>query len=408
MPDGFAPTTWTGGGRRFSVRLMALAAAIPVLTFGVSLAGVIDRELAGPTLAALAGGGAVALGLAVLLAVAMAHNVTRRQLAERRLMVLEARAAAERRLSDVASHFPGIIYRRVMDPTGRVTYPYVSSGFDLPLVAGASGEASLFAERLFHPDDRAGWLAAVADSARSLRPFHCELRLAGGERWVRTAASPRRTADGSVVWDGVLFDITDLKAAELALKTSLDEKEAMLREIHHRVRNNLQVVASLIQIEALHITDAEARLRLGDVSRRIAALGHLHEELYGSTDFTSVDCGRHLHRLCLNLAEPRGLVLDTAMEPLRCDLDTAIPLGLIAHELLHAAAERAARQDEAAGIAVTLRREGDSVLLVVRGGNEAAGLGDRILLALAAQLDGRLSHQADYALLRLPGGRFHD
>lgn len=393
---------------------MILAAALPVVTFAVSLAGVVDRDLAGPALTALASGGAAALVLAVLLAVAMARTVARRQDAERRLLVLEAQAMEERRLSDIASHFPGIIYRRVMDTAGHVTYPYVSCGLDLPPRLSPSGAAILFADHLFHPGDRPRWLAAVEDSACSLRPFQCELRLADGERWVRTAASPRRAADGSVVWDGVLFDITDLKLAEQAQKRSLDEKDGLLREIHHRVRNNLQVVSSLIQIEALHITDADARRRLADVSRRIGALGHLHEQLYASTDFASVDCGEHLRRLCLNLMAPyfsRGLALDAVIEPLRCDLDTAIPLGLIAHELLHAAAERTAQHDAGRDIAVTLRREGESVLLAVRcafaGVTGTAGLGDRILLALAAQLDGRITHQSEFALLRLPATRFH-
>jgi two-component sensor histidine kinase len=184
----------------------------------------------------------------------------------------------------------------------------------------------------------------------------------------------------------------------------------MLREIHHRVRNNLQVVSSLIQIEALHLSDPETCHRLAEVSRRIGAMGHLHEQLYTSADLTSVDCGEHLRRLCQSLVAPyeaHGLGLAATVEPLRCDLDTAIPLGLVAHELFHAAVHGMVRGEARGEIALALRREGQMVVLAVRGGvDHAAALGDRILLALAAQLDGCLTQQGDFAVLRLPATRF--
>lgn len=389
--------------------MMTLAAAIPVITFAISLAGVVDRHLARQTLTALAGGGMVALVLAVLLAAAMARSVARRQEAERRLLAFQARSTAERRLGDIAANLPGLIYRRVLDPDGRVSYPYVSSGLEVPLRTGEGGSLHDLATRLFVPEDARHWHAAVEDSARHLRPFHCEVRLHGSDRWVRSAASPRRRPDGAVVWDGVLLDITDLKLAEEALKRSLDEKEAMLREIHHRVRNNLQVVSSLLQIEALQITDPQARRRIAEVSRRIGALGHLHEQLYAATDFTSVDCGEHLLCLCHNEMEPyaaRGLGLVTELQPLVCDLDTAIPLGLIAHELLHEAAERKVGQGGA--VTVCFRREDEAVILTVTGAGAEPGSGARILQALADQLDAAISRDADGAHLRLNGSRFQD
>lgn len=386
-----------------SVRLMAMAAAVPVLTYGISLAGMVDDRLAQPALAALAGGGTVALVLAVLLAAAMARSVSRAQDAERRLLALQE----ERRLSDIGGNFPGIIYRRVMTADGRISYPYASTGLGVVLAACEPQSLSQLAQRLFHPDDRGRWCAAVAESAHTLAPFHCEVRLADGDRWVRSAASPRRESDGSVVWDGVLLDVSDLKQAEAALKRSLAEKEVMLREIHHRVRNNLQVVSSLLHIEALQIADADARSRLAEVGRRIGALGHLHEQLYGATDFASVDCGAHLRRLCQDLMDtrgPAGPVLVADIQPLRCDLDTAIPLGLITHELLHEAGAGGGR------IVVSLARDDDAAVLTVTGETTAEApprqVGHRIALALADQLDARLSQDGACISLRMPADRF--
>jgi len=187
----------------------------------------------------------------------------------------------------------------------------------------------------------------------------------------------------------------------------------MLREIHHRVRNNLQVVSSLIQIEALQIADPDARRRLGEVSRRIGALGHLHEQLYSAADFSSIDCGDHLNRLCLTLMqsyEYRGIRLITEVAPLRCDLDTAIPLGLITHELLYDTAERLASRRIAMEITVGLGRRGDSVVLAIRGAGPAAaelwGPGHRILHALTGQLEAHIGLDDDGAVVSMAGSRF--
>lgn len=372
------------------------------------------------TMYVLASGGSLALLLAVWLGLVLARATYRRQQVERRLTAIQTLQTAERRLTEIARNFPGVIYRRILHPDGSVSYPYVSGG-NADLTEAAEKPAQRWPAEIgalaFCDGDRGRWVEAVEESACKLEPFHFEGRADaddGALRWIRTVARPHRRSDGAVVWDGVALDITDLKMAEESLAASLAEKEGMLREIHHRVRNNLQVVSSLIQIEAFQIGDLDARRRLGDVSRRIGAMGHLHELLYGSTDFARIDCSEHLRRLCQTIQETQDLSAEIVVEaePLYCDLDTAIPLGLLAHELV--SFELAHSQV----LRVILRRSADGrVELAIdcgRAGQERrvnAGLGSRIVHALAAQIDGLLDigdGTGICALLRIDGRRFTD
>ena len=174
---------------------------------------------------ALFGGGALALGLAGILAFALIRLMTRRQLAERRLADLQAEKAAERRLGDIAANFPGVIFRRVLHPDGSVAYPYVSDAAEAALglppqeVLGKEFRTQDI-ERRMTPDTARRWNEAVTRTARTLEPLRLEGELSmpggGGVRRLRTHATTHRRADGAVVWDGVVLDVTDLHEAERA------------------------------------------------------------------------------------------------------------------------------------------------------------------------------------------------
>jgi diguanylate cyclase (GGDEF)-like protein/PAS domain S-box-containing protein len=131
----------------------------------------------------------------------------------------------EAQLRGIIDNIPGVVYRRVRHPDGRITYPYHSPqielrhGFDAQAVAD---DPKLLQDAV-HPDDRPAWLAAIEHSATQLTPFAGDYRilLRGGEfHWFRTLATPTRRDDGTVVWDGVSIDVTELKATEQALRDS--------------------------------------------------------------------------------------------------------------------------------------------------------------------------------------------
>ncbi|WP_162306055.1 HWE histidine kinase domain-containing protein [Oleisolibacter albus] len=175
----------------------------------------------------LIGGGGMALATAILLAFSIGRLLVEQRDSERRLAELDMERVQERRLTEVAGNLPGVIFRRILHPDGRITYPYISPSIETALgigfgeVAAPGDQAALI--RVLVPEDRPYWEAAIADSARGLTPYDVEGRIQcsdGSVRWVRSRANARRTPEDCIVWDGVAVDITDLKQAEQALRDS--------------------------------------------------------------------------------------------------------------------------------------------------------------------------------------------
>ena len=169
------------------------------------------------SLYAATGGGAAALLMTLTLAGWAMRATTRRQEAESQLKALQAEKALEQRFADVADHFPGAIFRRVRHSDGRIELPYVSHMI-MPDDTAEGVPATI--EQLMEmvvPLDRQRWFDAMAASERSLSPLNFEGAFqdrGGGTHWLRASANVRRGEDGSTIWDGVLLDITELKAAE--------------------------------------------------------------------------------------------------------------------------------------------------------------------------------------------------
>ena len=183
------------------------------------------------------GGGLAAVLVAAFLAWLLVYSILKRQAAERHAWQLESEREAEARLSEIAGHFPGVMYRRVLHPDGTISYPYTSPG--AAELLGATPD-ELFGQRpleelardRIHPDDRAIFAEALRRSARELSPFGVEvrsLRRDGSTCWIRSTASVRRAPDGTVIWDGAMIDISPLKASEQALEARTEALRATSR-----------------------------------------------------------------------------------------------------------------------------------------------------------------------------------
>ena len=182
------------------------------------------------------------------------------------------------------------------------------------------------------------------------------------------------------------------------LSRALREKDVLLREVHHRVKNNLQMIASLVRISGRNHPAGQHPI-LDDVTRRIMAVGQVYDQVHKADDLSKLDLGAYLRSICeqLTLAIGRGGVsLRTSLEPVMVNIDTALPVGLIAQELVTNAFKHGLAQDGAAEIIVKLAREGSFAILTVRDNGPglpvdgvAIGTGLRLVYRLAEQIGGR-------------------
>ena len=139
--------------------------------------------------------------------------------------------------------------------------------------------------------------------------------------------------------EGSLRDVSERKNIELKLKNSLIEKEMLLKEIHHRVKNNLMIISSLLNIQSSYITDKESKEIFKESQNRAKSMALIHERLYQSTDLKRIDFGDYIQSLSTELfhtyvADPSIIALKTNVEDIYLDINTAIPLGLIVNELI--------------------------------------------------------------------------
>ncbi len=163
-------------------------------------------------------------------------------------------------------------------------------------------------------------------------------------------------------------DITQRKDQEESLRRSVEEKAVLVREIHHRVKNNLQVIVSLLSLQANYTNDREAIAAFEDMEGRVRAIAHIHETLYATPDLAQIEFAAYLANLVrelllLHSKVPNGIALDLKTEEMVLDMEQAIPLGLVANELIlnalkHGLAGGRGRLE----VALTYKRDREHVL----------------------------------------------
>jgi two-component sensor histidine kinase len=202
-----------------------------------------------------------------------------------------------------------------------------------------------------------------------------------------------------------------LRQKKEQLAQSLAEKEVLVKEVHHRVKNNLQVISSLLRMQADHSQDPDLIAALRDCQNRVESMALIHEQLYESDDLRAADLNRHATMLVTNLChayavDPSRIKVRIAMQPvLRLGVDQAIPAGLMLNELISNALKHAFPERQAGEIVVEGALKKNEVQLSVRDNGvglpegfdparAGKSLGLRIVNILARQLKGSLSFEA--------------
>ncbi len=174
----------------------------------------------------------------------------------------------------------------------------------------------------------------------------------------RPVRSPGEAIQAAVV---VFRDITDHKRAIEAAHRSLAEKETLLKETHHRVKNNLQVVVSILRLQAARVSHPELRSVFREAEERVRTMALIHERLYQSADLSRIDFGEHLADLARMLLafyrpSPPGVALTVDVDSIPLEIDIAVPLGLVANELLSNSLKYAFPACRTGSLAVHLER----------------------------------------------------
>lgn len=239
-----------------------------------------------------------------------------------------------------------------------------------------------------HPDDCSMVMAEFARAMGTLSSGHAVFRFKhknGEWRWLESTGKPYRTVTGEI--RGVISsrDITEHKWVEEQVRESLKEKEVLLKEIHHRVKNNLQVISSLISIQSQYTKNKRALAMFHETQNRIKSMALIHEQLYQSKNMAMVRFSEYVHNLLSNLLysyeiNPDVIHVGVNVEDVFLTIDTAIPCGLIINELVSNSLKYAFPRGRRGKIRIQLRSNYDDGTLGFQGesrGNRSVRMSDR-------------------------------
>lgn len=238
--------------------------------------------------------------------------------------------------------------------------------------------AALLAEKdlflkMVHPEDLEPLQHAVLSAKRSGGLFSAEIRIitpSGRSKWIQLIARPDgHGSKESMQWSGFIQDVTRRKQIEIDLSRSLKENESLLKEIHHRVKNNLQIVMSLLGLQATKADNAALAGILEETRNRVRSMAILHEALYRSGNFADIDFGPYITRLCDQIVHTYGQLAGRVsvayrLSPAALQMDQAVPCALIVNEMLSNALKHGFPDNRSGSVAVTFQRTDDQTFLL--------------------------------------------
>ncbi|NRA12006.1 MAG: PAS domain S-box protein [Crocinitomicaceae bacterium] len=235
--------------------------------------------------------------------------------------------------------------------------------------------------------------------------YEVELRSEKRDFWMEIFMNPIFDTSGNVVEISlVAHDISEKKKASNAMESSLKEKEVLLKEIHHRVKNNLQVISSILNLQSSFVTDKNTLDILQESRNRIRSMAIIHENLYRTEDFSSIKFASYIknltHNLIASYSVNRKVILDIDLADVDLVLDQAIPCGLLLNELITNSLKYAWKDGENGIISIRLKEVKNIVELVIKDNGiglpvefekmDSDTLGLQLVITLAEQLDAEL------------------
>lgn len=215
--------------------------------------------------------------------------------------------------------------------------------------------------------------------------------------------------DKIVEVSGIAHDITSTKQNEEKLTFSLREKEVLLKEVHHRVKNNMQIISSILNLQSSYTTDSNILNLLRESQNRIKTMAYIHESLYQNKTFSSINFNDYLSQLTSNIihsysVSPEKMKLVVNCEKTILNLDISIPLGLIINELVTNSIKHAFPSTSKGIISINLKTQNKCVFLTVEDNGvgidsdmspeNSGSLGLQLVHTLIDQIDGKISFES--------------
>ncbi len=336
--------------------------------------------------------------------VTIARDITERKQVE------EALRESEARFRTIAETLPGLVW--LYDAAAGVNV-FVNRSFCEFAGRAPDGLLGHAYEDVLHPCDVEALTPQFAAAVAAGQTFEAEYRFHRHDgQWrchlVRTV--PQKDTTGKVVqWFGMAVDITDRKQAEEALQASLREKEVLLKEIHHRVKNNMQVISSLVSLQSDTLDDPALRALFNDLRDRVRTMALVHEKLYQSESLADIDFAEYVRSLLNYLwraygAATKAVRLTLDVQPVSISIEKAVPCGLLLNELVTNALKHAFRDRADGELTVALHADanGTICLRVIDNGvglpadwRQSPSLGLQLVQMLTSQVGGTLDVRSD-------------
>ncbi len=261
-----------------------------------------------------------------------------------------------------------------------------------------------------HPEDRG---IAIADFERqrqgeSTTKEYRIVRPDGEIRWIYERTFPIHNEDGEVYrLAGIAEDVTVRKLSDEQIRISLREKEVLLKEIHHRVKNNLQIITSLLRLQANRVEDSQAQAILQECRNRVESMALVHDNLYRSGDFSRINFTEYVRNLTGNLFQIYNVKSDaisfkvTVEHEIFISLAQAVPCGLIINELVTNALKHGFRNYQEGEVFVNLEASTHNQLILTVGNSgdnlpqdfelqTVQSMGLKLVMTLVKQLKGNI------------------
>ena len=260
--------------------------------------------------------------------------------------------------------------------------------------------------KLFHPSDSVQAECELCQHIHQAKALQAkEFYFPNSKQWFLISLAPI-SSGGSI--EGMVQTstiITDSKRIASELQASVEEKEILLREIHHRVKNNMQVICSLLSLQSRKVDNAEVVAALMDSQQRVKTMASIHELLYRSSDMAYITISDLVTQVSSDLLRiyqqnAKHIKLDVRVENIILTLDSAVPVGLIINELLSNALKYAFPDKEHGIIQIRMQKDDEGLVELVVSDNgiglpkgfnfqHTDTLGIKLILALSEQLHGQ-------------------